>query len=330
MNVNHVTPDMFDECLTRMQKGETVEEVLVRFPNVETELRPLLMAALTLMVTPSEQTIPLAARERSRARLLAEAARKRALVLRPAASWRCFSLRSVIALVLLFSVVAFSLGSVSLASASALPGDQLYPVKRTVERVQLQFTLDSAARLNLEDQFESRRQQEVEDLIRAGRIEPVSFSGFIQHIAEGQWEINGIGLDVPSGEDTQLTLDEKVQVEIQGVSQADGRVRISKAIPHSYEIDGKLENQTPTTWQVGGVSVHIDENTQMSVQPVVGGNLKIQAVRDETDDSYHAVKVEVEKDKHTYSPPQPSEDQHEENQKPEDSSSSEHPKEDDH
>ena len=54
------------------------------------------------------------------------------------------------------------------ASAKALPGDLLYPIKMTSERVQLSIARDPLVRSVLEQEFAGRRYQEATGCRRAG------------------------------------------------------------------------------------------------------------------------------------------------------------------
>ncbi len=62
------------------------------------------------------------------------------------------------------------------ASATALPGDQLYPVKTLIEQVQLVATLDDARRAQLHVTFAQTRVQEIVALVEQGRYDDISSS----------------------------------------------------------------------------------------------------------------------------------------------------------
>ena len=97
---------------------------------------PLLAAARRLALGPRPALSP-AARERIEARLRAQmaAAPPRVHESRPAPRWRPgLALRAAVAL---FLVVVVSLAGLTSASASSLPGDTLYPVKRAIEGARL-------------------------------------------------------------------------------------------------------------------------------------------------------------------------------------------------
>jgi hypothetical protein len=66
---------------------------------------------------------------------------------------------------------------VAAASASALPGDALYPVKRGLESAQLALTLNPAARASLQAELSARRRAETQAVINLRRETQVEFEG---------------------------------------------------------------------------------------------------------------------------------------------------------
>ena len=67
-------------------------------------------------------------------------------------------------------VAVLACGSALAASASALPGDPLYGVKRAAERISLAMHRDPVGRAALHLQFAENRAGEVTDLLASGRI----------------------------------------------------------------------------------------------------------------------------------------------------------------
>jgi hypothetical protein len=57
--------DAFDNCLTRLKAGESIDSCLRAYPGLETELRPMLEAAQGAIRV---STVPHIAQQRSRAR----------------------------------------------------------------------------------------------------------------------------------------------------------------------------------------------------------------------------------------------------------------------
>ncbi|HEV8534684.1 MAG TPA: DUF5667 domain-containing protein [Candidatus Limnocylindria bacterium] len=98
-------------------------------------------------------------RKELRARLMSEAV----VVLAPRSSTAPFFLRFRPALAAAAAVVLVLAGATS-ASASSLPGDPLYVVKRAGEDVRLALTFDDFARMQLLSEFVDRRLEELAEI----------------------------------------------------------------------------------------------------------------------------------------------------------------------
>ena len=213
-----VTPEIFDECLIQLQDGIPLEKVLSSYPAQEAELRPLLETARRL--SKAAEAPPMHIQQRSRAGFLDKAAR---LSFRKKVSfWQRTSLRLAGAVVLALVLVFSGIWGVTQTSASSLPGDSLYPVKRSVENMRLHFAPNDSTRQNLEHEFDQRRNSEVQELIKDKRSAPVTFSGKVERSSSGGWTVNGVPVEIP--DDDQNELSQGHEVEIEGVSKEDGRV----------------------------------------------------------------------------------------------------------
>lgn len=178
-------PDRFDiildECITRLiADGESVEACLARYPDLAAELEPHLRLAgrmaLTYASSPSA-----GAKERGRQRLRAEL---EAVETRAASrqGWRfrmpqiALRLRPRLAAVAASLLLAIFAGGASVVGASgdALPGETLYPVKRTVENVRLALELSDAGEAELRLSYARRRAREMATLLEAGDLKDLS------------------------------------------------------------------------------------------------------------------------------------------------------------
>lgn len=177
------------ECLGALESGESLEQALSRFPADAERLRPMLAVAAALprlRMEPSQE-----AKSKSRQAFLAQAAAvsalagpRRTLLARPLAAFASLAIALVI------------VGGVAVtASASALPGDPLYGVKRTVENALLSISSDPAT---LAAQFERERIDEVETLLAASREAEVEFSGVIESIQPNVWVVSGVPVAIDS------------------------------------------------------------------------------------------------------------------------------------
>ena len=92
-------------------------------------------------------------------------------------------------------MIIFGTGLVT-ASASALPGDGLYAIKRQVEGFQLQTLSASADKLALIEQFKTERQREVAALLSAGRTADVQFEGVLELFGANTWVVSSITTEI--------------------------------------------------------------------------------------------------------------------------------------
>jgi hypothetical protein len=95
------------------------------------------------------------------------------------------------ALVSLAVIAVLFVGSTRLvqAASTTLPGDNLYPVKRTWEDVRILFTFDMQAREALEVEHENERLEELNDLFEVGRSAKVDFAGTVMSQNGDLWEV---------------------------------------------------------------------------------------------------------------------------------------------
>jgi hypothetical protein len=198
------------ECLTALEQRESIDAVLARYPNDAAQLRPMLETAAllpTFRMEPSE-----AMKMKSRQSFLTQAAAMRAAPRRRGLGLMPRLLTSFVAVALI--CIVLGAGAVA-ASGSALPGDPLYGVKRTVENVRLSLTTDTAAREALTEQFEGTRRDEANALLDAGRETEVEFSGMIQSIQPKAWVVSGlvVQLDDTTKINGEPQIDRRAQVD---------------------------------------------------------------------------------------------------------------------
>jgi hypothetical protein len=82
------------------------------------------------------------------------------------------------------------------ASSSALPGENLYRVKRTWEDVRLLFAFNPEHKGLLESEFESERLDEVDELLAEGRHESIQYSGIFRQV-KGVMYVAGVKVLLP-------------------------------------------------------------------------------------------------------------------------------------
>jgi hypothetical protein len=190
-------------CLREIERGADLDTLLFRYPGLADELRPILESSVkaTGMAAPapSEEVI-----RRNRARLLQRAAKMREGKAAPPPSRRLWSVPLRRALVTLAVVVMLFVSGTGLvrASSSSLPGDNLYPVKRTWERVSLWLTFNEAIREELEFEHENERLEELNELLALGRSVEVDFAGYVTLRSADEWRVSGITVFISA--DTRL------------------------------------------------------------------------------------------------------------------------------
>jgi hypothetical protein len=171
---------IFQECLEAAQKGESVEQVINRYPKYADKLLQRLetvhwLESNTAVFSPRPGFIP-ASRQRLVDRLKRESAAESTRPLDPRALkafqvrrfWQVLNLASVVVLILALGFVGRQ--GYSFAE-TALPGDALYGIKLFGEKVRLEATFDPATKAELHVDYAGKRSSEIVELIFEGRYE---------------------------------------------------------------------------------------------------------------------------------------------------------------
>ena len=192
--MNNKLYDALETCLQEIEKGAALESVIARFPDLVNELRPILKASIQarrLSADPSAEAM-----RRGRAKLLQRASEMREAKIAPRKRVIPIFQRLALSLGMAATFLVSGTGLVG-ASATALPGENLYPVKRTWEDLQLLFTLDRDVRDVVKSQFEIERLHEVNELIVEGRHEVIQFAGVFMQV-NGVYYVSGVNVLIPS------------------------------------------------------------------------------------------------------------------------------------
>ncbi|RMF41597.1 MAG: hypothetical protein D6755_12440, partial [Anaerolineae bacterium] len=176
---------ILDECLARMQAGESLEACLESYPQWAEELRPLLELG-TMLQTLAVPAAHESARTATEARIRTQAqTAPRPVVILPLyarirAGWQqilivlkeMFIMKKAFTTLVLLVALLFGGGTLTaFASQSALPGDALYTVKTALEDARLSMTTSHASAARLALQLSERRVQELSALAQAGRYQ---------------------------------------------------------------------------------------------------------------------------------------------------------------
>lgn len=149
------TEDILDCCIEAGRRGEDPEQILARHPERSGELRSLLEVAGNLKDL-GEAPVPGGEQMRGLIR-----AQTRALTRQRSRSHGALFSRSVLlrAAALVLVVLALAWGTTT-ASAGAVPGDLLYPVKLATERVNFFLTVNDRKKAELRLVFSQERLSE--------------------------------------------------------------------------------------------------------------------------------------------------------------------------
>ncbi len=160
--------DILDSCLERMFKGESIEDCLRAYPEHAPELEPLLKTSAAFIQKSS--TIQPATEFKSRVysqlqRMLYAKQQKLAEKRTRVPIWYK---RWAMATATVVAILLIGVGVVG-ASANALPGDPLYPVKLATEDVRVALVFSDVDKANLHVQFAERRAVEISYMARQGK-----------------------------------------------------------------------------------------------------------------------------------------------------------------
>jgi hypothetical protein len=216
--------DVMEICLREIENGADIESVLARYPDLAGDLRPVLkgsiLARSKVISHPSPELI-----RRGRSKLLQHAFEMREI--KTARRRRMIPLfhRLAISLSLTALFLISGTGLVG-ASSSALPGENLYPVKLTWENLRLFLTFNHESRDLLETEFEDERLQEINDLFAEAKHAPIQFTGVFMEL-NGKTFVSGIRIVIL---DTTTLPADKLQngaaVIVIGRTNAEGFVEV--------------------------------------------------------------------------------------------------------
>ncbi len=171
---------ILDDCLQRLQSGETLAGCLARYPDHAADLAPMLAVAAQVSAL-AGQAPSTEQRQRALARLRQAGADQRSRQRsRPAAGWRMplFAARrlAVVAALALLLLTALSAGVI----AASQPGQPAYELRVIVERVPALAALDPAARAEVELDTADRRLSDLQGhLERTGQAQPAALRAML-------------------------------------------------------------------------------------------------------------------------------------------------------
>jgi hypothetical protein len=230
---------VLDEAIARVLGGESIAAVCAAFPEYAEELAEALEGMAS--VREAARFTPDPDRKRA-ARLRFHAALDARTERRP--WWRVRLPRALavadpraaaLTLVAALAVVGSGTGTV-LAAQSSAPGEALYPVKRSTERVQLAFAFGDEREAELRESLVERRMEELERVTAAGREQFVP--ELTAQIAEHSTRMKTITVGrVETAVDTAASVALATPVPTDHTAPAAAEVSVRKVV----EVDDRLE-----------------------------------------------------------------------------------------
>ncbi|HVN52954.1 MAG TPA: DUF5666 domain-containing protein [Anaerolineaceae bacterium] len=267
---------IFEECLRQIRRGIPLDQVLKAYPEYETRLRPLLETAALAIAINLQKTVPVKAQAKSKSNFLEALFNPshRAPWYSPAVLQRSARSMAVVLIILTAGLVC-----TGIASAQALPGDSLYPLKITAERTRLLITNDPVQRLQLQNEFDQERTDEVEALFSRNRHTAVAFAGFLTRSSSGGWLVNHVPIILLEVTSRKVTFQEGDYVDVQGMALPDGTVMVEWIRFRMSQFNGRIESISGTEWLVSGIHIQVNADTQLNGDPKVGNLVGIIAAQ---------------------------------------------------
>ena len=167
MKKHHKFEDVLSECLERLLvKGETIDECLEDYPELASELKPLLQ---TTMVAKEASAIEPPPEFKARARYQFRSALRGLPEKKGFAPFILHS-RWATAIISVLLLILISSSTVVAASGS-MPDGALYPVKLVTEEVWLRLTLSDEAKARIYARLADRRVGEIIYIVNKGKAQ---------------------------------------------------------------------------------------------------------------------------------------------------------------
>jgi hypothetical protein len=281
--VHNVMPEDFDaildHCIAEIAAGrETIDSCLRRYPAQADRLAALLAIAQRARTLPSPAPLPMDKRRALESRLIKHAGQLRSKpVSRSTAPQLPLWRRSVALAMASLVAVALLLGSVVGASAASVPGDVLYPVKRTAEQVRLALT-PAGQQVDLHLEFAQQRLQELSVLQDRGKV---SEELLVEISDETTWVLDRVPALTPDRqqavlmsltdfEDQHLKVLEAMASSVKGEEQTKLLSAAADSTAKRQQASNLLMGAASTATPVGGPSPEPQPTSLEETQPAHG------------------------------------------------------------
>jgi hypothetical protein len=145
------------------------------------------------------------------------------------------------------------------ASAESIPGDVLYPIKRSAESLASAVSELQADSPKKSIDLNQRRIDEIHELLTLGRISEIQFDGVIEEVKDSVYII--AGFPVHTNDATFLIdipqVDQRVRVL--GTTTANSTIAANAVLPLRLEVTGPVERIGRSIWVVSGIEFNIGD-----------------------------------------------------------------------
>ncbi len=231
--MNEQFESILDECISALQAGIPLEEILAEVPDYATELRPLLYAAMVL-ADPNPVLVPTELKTALRSEYLKQVStlpdtKRPTLNEKAQAIYHIIRRRLTYKIVLndLITITVTAILTLTMATLilmvvakDSIPGDLLYSLKRLSENVQLLLPLNESRQKELQQTFNEQRLTEIEQLMQQNRVAVVEFSGVLERKGEKLWIIEGYAVLLPENVTIEGQPQEGNLVHVMGLLRA--------------------------------------------------------------------------------------------------------------
>ena len=291
--------DALEICLQALEKGADIESCLMLFPALADDLRPILETA-TAARAQAIESVPADAMRRGRARVLQHAAELRenqrvASLPISRKLWQMGGFVRRLAAALAVIAFLFSGGTgLVFASSGSLPGDHLYPVKRSWEGVQLALIIDPRAKSEREMEFEHERVNEIHELFSESRTTQVDFQGKVEIQQVGVWQIAGLQILIEEDAVFDGQILPGALVHVIGETE-DGRIKAERISLVQPAAATQTPTKTPVPQKTPTVRPTESKAPEKTVEAGETEKPEIEAPKPEKTDSHKESEVTKEK-----------------------------------
>ena len=274
--------EALEVCLQALESGEELDVCLRRYPDLESDLRPLLEAHSYAQKISVPEPSPLVI-DKSRTRMLARAQELRL----QKRGWIVARFPRVAAAILTVALLfLFGSGGILAASAAAIPGDALYALKLQIETLSIDLAPGNSLKSSLHATYNKRRFDEAHRLLTLEREEEIAFEGVIASIGPGSLLIDGIPVSITDETDILGAFEEGDGVEIIALVRDGTQIIALQVRLRSYRLIDFVVSIADDHWVVGDLRLRIDDLTEIEQGVQVGERVLVRVHIDDDGSAY--------------------------------------------